>query len=78
MQKLDRQMGTLHAYKNGYYLEVDGLKYRIFEFDYHKVKTGDKNGSAQLFKYQKSIEDFDGYVHMGSFQVETEKTNPSG
>jgi hypothetical protein len=77
MQKLDRQNGTVQAYKNGYYLEVDGLKYRIFEFDYHKVK-GDKNGSAQLFKYQKSIEGFDGYVHMGSFQVEIEKTNVSG
>jgi hypothetical protein len=47
------------------------LKYRIFEFDYGKVKPGDKYGSGQLFQYQKSIDGFDGSVYTGSFQVET-------
>lgn len=75
MKSLDRQIGTLHSHKNDYYLEVDGFKYRIFEFDYHKVKESDKNGSAQLFHYQNSIDGFDGYVYMGSLAIETE--NPS-
>ncbi|HIK18760.1 MAG TPA: hypothetical protein IGS53_26235 [Leptolyngbyaceae cyanobacterium M33_DOE_097] len=77
MQRLDRQTGTLHGYKNNYYLEVEGLKYRIFEFDYHKVKESDKRGSAQLFQYQNSVDGFDGYVHMGSLRIETEALNIS-
>lgn len=76
MQRLDRQIGTLHSYKNGYYLEVEGLKYRVLEFDYHKVNEGDKNGSAQLFHYKDSVNGFDGYVHMGSFRTESEHKNP--
>lgn len=70
MQKLDRQIGVLQNHKNNYYLEVDGLKYRVFEFDYHKIKESDKNASAQLFQYQKSIEGFAGYVHVGSLRIE--------
>ncbi|MBW4420037.1 MAG: hypothetical protein KME13_12520 [Myxacorys californica WJT36-NPBG1] len=75
MHTLDRQMGTLHAHKNDYYLEVEELKFRIFEFDYHKVKEGDKNGSAQLFSYQNSIDGFAGYVYMGSLQIEPATTS---
>lgn len=71
IMSLDRRTGTLHIHKNDYYLEVEGLKYRIFEFDYGKVKPGDKYGSGQLFQYQKSIDGFDGSVYTGSFQVET-------
>jgi hypothetical protein len=70
MQNLGRQVGTLHSHKNDYYLEVEGLKYRIFEFDYHKVKADDKSASAQLFQYQASIDGFNGYVHMGSLRIE--------
>jgi hypothetical protein len=77
MQKLDRQAGTLHGYKNSYYLEVEGLKYRILEFDYHKVKESDKTGSAQLFQYQNSIDGFDGYVHLGSLRIEPAETSIS-
>ncbi len=72
LMSLDRQTGTLHTQKNEYYLEVNGLKYRIFEFDYGKVKADDKYGSAQLFQYQKSIDGFDGSVYAGSLKIETE------
>ncbi|HEY9639278.1 MAG TPA: hypothetical protein V6C57_02275 [Coleofasciculaceae cyanobacterium] len=68
---LDRRTGVLHTHKEGYYLEVDGLKYRIFDFDYGKVKANDQYGSAQLFQYQKSIDGFDGSVYAGSLQIET-------
>jgi len=72
MISLDRRTGTLHTHKNEYYLEVEGLKYRIFEFDYGKVKATDKYGSAQLFQYQKNVEGFDGSVYSGSLEIETE------
>jgi len=78
VQRLDRQTGILHSYKNNYFLEVEGLKYRIFEFDYPKVKEGDKNGSAQLFQYQNSIDGFDGYVHIGSLRVKPNEATASG
>jgi hypothetical protein len=71
IMSLERRIGTLHTYKNDYYIEVDGLKYRIFEFDYGKVKAGDRYGSGQLFQYQNSIDGFDGSVYTGSFRVET-------
>ncbi|PSB27180.1 hypothetical protein [Stenomitos frigidus] len=71
LMSLDRRTGTLHTQKNEYYLEVEGLKYRIFEFDHGKVKADDKYGSAQLFPYQKSIDGFDGSVYAGSLQIET-------
>jgi hypothetical protein len=70
MQKLDRQKGKLHSHKNNYYLEIEELKYRILEFDYHKVKEGDKYGSAQLFQYSNSIDGFNGYAHLGSLRIE--------
>jgi hypothetical protein len=69
MQNLERQTGTLHPYKNDYYLEVDGLKYRVLEFDHHKVKGDAKTASAQLFSYQKNIDGFAGYVHLGSLRI---------
>ncbi len=72
MMSLDRRTGTLHTLKNEYYLEVEGLKYRIFEFDFAKVKASDKYGSAQLFQYQKSIDGFDGSVYSGSLEIENE------
>jgi hypothetical protein len=71
LMSLDRRTGTLHTQKAEYYLEVDGLKYRIFDFDYGKVKATDKYGSAQLFQYQKSIDGFDGSVYAGSLHIET-------
>ncbi len=77
MQSLERQNGTLHSNKNTYYLEVEGLKYRILEFDDHKVKEGDKNGSAQLFRYLNSVDGYDGYVYIGSLRVEAEGKNIS-
>lgn len=78
MQSLERQIGTLHSHKNSYYLEVQGLKYRILEFDDHKVKDGDKNGSAQLFQYSASVDGFDGYVYIGSLRIEAGGTNVAG
>lgn len=72
MQNLERQVGTLHNRKNRYYLEVKGLKYRILEFDDHKVKEGDTNGSAQLFQYHTCVDEFDGYVYIGSLRIEAE------
>ncbi|HEY9696153.1 MAG TPA: hypothetical protein V6D10_02755 [Trichocoleus sp.] len=70
LMNLDRRTGTLHSQRDGYYLEVDGLKYRIFDFDYNTVKPDDKYGSAQLFQYQKSIDGFDGSVYAGSLRIE--------
>ncbi len=71
MMSLDRRTGTLHTLKNEFYLEVEGLKYRIFEFDRGKVKADDQYGSAELFRYQNSIDSFDGSVYVGTLQMET-------
>jgi hypothetical protein len=71
MMSLNRRTRTLHTLKNEYYLEVEGLKYRIFEFDHGKVQADDQYGSAQLFRYQTNLDGFDGSVYAGTLQMET-------
>lgn len=71
MMSLDRRTGKLQTLKNEFYLEVEGLKYRIFEFDRGKVKADDQYGSAQLFRYQNNLDGFDGSVYAGTLQMET-------